>query len=104
MKRLFVDLEETLHERGAATVLCAGDLKSAKELLSTHSDIDLVFLDMQLPDGSGLDLARQLLEEKIPVVVTTGYGDNDLANIPFISKPYQEEDLLSVVKDVLMAE
>jgi two-component system, response regulator PdtaR len=99
-----LDMEETLLARGAHVVLGAGDLKSAKEQLATHNDIDLVFLDIQLPDGSGLELARELHQQKIPVVVTTGYVTNDLANIPFIAKPYKEDDLVSVMRALIAVE
>ena len=44
-------------------------------------DVDLVFLDLSLPDSEGLDTLRRILEQdpEIPVVVLTGTGDGAIA-------------------------
>jgi two-component system cell cycle sensor histidine kinase/response regulator CckA len=46
-----------------------------------HSSFDLVLLDQRLPDMSGLDLLQALGSEGIttPVLMVTGYGDEQLA-------------------------
>jgi len=45
----------------SASVLQAGDLRNAQALLQLHPDIDLLLLDLQLPDGDGLAALPDLL-------------------------------------------
>jgi CheY-like chemotaxis protein len=44
-------------------------------------EVDMVFLDLSLPDSEGLDTLRRILEQDpgIPVVVLTGTGDSAVA-------------------------
>jgi DNA-binding NtrC family response regulator len=44
-------------------------------------EVDMVFLDLSLPDSEGLDTLRRILEQDpgIPVVVLTGSGDSAVA-------------------------
>jgi DNA-binding response OmpR family regulator len=52
-----------------ANILHAPTLKSARELLAKRH-IDLILLDITLPDGSGLSLLDTLKEdEKTPVII-----------------------------------
>ena len=56
--------------------LCAYTLREGLEMASTEP-FDVVFLDVQLPDGNGLDIVSRL--EKLPsapeIIIITGYGD-----------------------------
>lgn len=61
-------------------VQVAGDVATALELASAHS-FDLLLSDLGLPDGSGLDLMRELRAKglKLPGIALSGYGqDSDL--------------------------
>lgn len=60
---------------GEAVFACAYTLEEAEAAL-TASSIDLVILDINLPDGSGLDLLRRLRQHsEVPVLLLTA---NDL--------------------------
>lgn len=58
----------------------AGSLSEARRILST-SPIDLVFLDLSLPDSFGLDsyTGLQAYTQHIPVILLTGLSDTKLA-------------------------
>ncbi|MDQ7834932.1 MAG: sigma-54 dependent transcriptional regulator [Humidesulfovibrio sp.] len=60
----------------------ARDLAQAEALLS-ESDFDVVFLDVRLPDGSGLDLAPRIkdLASAPELIIMTGLGDPDGAEL-----------------------
>ena len=55
--------------------------KDAIKLINDESDIDIVLTDLRLPDGSGLDLVKEIRKLKSPpaVVLVTGQGDEQIA-------------------------
>ncbi len=59
----------------------ATTLAEARERLEEAENFDLILIDFQLPDGSGLDLMREIRERelKVAVVALTGQGDESLA-------------------------
>ena len=61
-------------------VVHASQLASAKEILS-GGGIDLVFLDLSLPDGYGLEsyLALQSYARQVPIILLTGLTDKGIA-------------------------
>ena len=94
-----------------AEVIDAGTLATARVQL-TNEDVDLVLLDMNLPDGNGLALARELASgggvptgRKRPVVVavTASVLPQDRAAAieagcdGFLDKPYAAADLVAIV-------
>ncbi|HET9517520.1 MAG TPA: response regulator [Actinoplanes sp.] len=95
-----------------AQVVDASSLAAARDQLDL-GDIDLVLLDMNLPDGHGLELARELAQrspaEPRPVViaVTASVLPDDRAAAMaagcdgFVDKPYAAADLVAVVAEHL---
>ncbi|MCI5055393.1 MAG: sigma-54 dependent transcriptional regulator [Flavobacteriales bacterium] len=74
---------------------------------------DLILTDVKLPDGSGIDLLKQIkkLHFETPVILITGYGDLKLAvsamklgAADFITKPIQHEELLLKIKSLTSEE
>ena len=97
-----------------AEVFDAGSLAAARQQLRDE-DVDLVLLDMNLPDGNGLTLARELVTEGPPpgrrrpavVAVTASVLPQDRAAAiaagcdGFLDKPYAAAELVAVVADHL---
>ncbi|MEI8279938.1 MAG: LytTR family DNA-binding domain-containing protein [Bacteroidota bacterium] len=72
-------------------------IAAAKEWFANHDMPDLVFMDIHLADGSGLDLLKM---EKIecPVVFVTAYDEYAIQafkanSIDYLLKPIKKEDL-----------
>ncbi|MFF2886379.1 response regulator [Paenibacillus sp. NPDC057967] len=70
-----------------------------------QNDVDIVFLDIHLPEISGLELAEQLLEKKpyLSIVFVTAYDDYavrafELDALDYIVKPVLKERLLKTIK------
>ena len=86
---LIVDDDETMRyslsqivRRKGHTAIVA---RSCREALSQAEQvgIDLVFLDVRLPDGNGLELLPRLVRsaQRPEVIIITGYGDPDGAEL-----------------------
>ena len=58
----------------------AGTLKEGRQHIN-NGDGDVIILDVQLPDGYGLDFLTEIatLPQKPPVILITGYGDIEMA-------------------------
>ncbi len=61
-------------------VLLAEDLAQAREVIQQGA-ADIILLDVQLPDGYGPDLLREVarLPARPPIILITAYGDIDMA-------------------------
>jgi CheY-like chemotaxis protein len=94
----------------ASTLLEAPDLATARQVLSSKP-VDLVLLDVRLPDGNGLDLARDIRQGDDPrpeVIVMSASvlpSERDAAletgACAFLSKPYAPSDLVALVAKTL---
>lgn len=80
-----------------------------RALEEVHSNtIDVVFLDIQLADESGLDLAQKLqdLDYKPAIVFATAFDEYalnafELQAIDYILKPYDEDRILKTVEKII---
>src|SRR5271157_390367 len=61
-------------------VICADTLEAGRERLA-QGGIDLVLLDLSLPDSQGMDTFRSIhgLAPHLPIVILTGLDDQDVA-------------------------
>jgi len=92
----------------------AASVKEAKAIFSRKSHIvDLVFSDMVLSDGNGIDLFASLQQEApgLRVLFTTGYADErarwrliEEQGWSCLMKPYTRQTLLSAVEEALHAD
>jgi DNA-binding NtrC family response regulator len=97
-------LSEWLKQLGFGPIESGGTLAGAQAVLRERS-FDLVLLDLQLPDGNGLELLKQLEEHPdAEVVVITGHGTIDSAidamrggAIDYLTKPVDLRRLQKIV-------
>ena len=100
-------LAEALDREGFDTRV-AGSVADAIEQ-ATEELPDLVLLDVELPDGSGYDVARTLRESsKVPIIMLTARGEEtdrivglELGADDYIAKPFSPRELVLRVKAVL---
>jgi DNA-binding NarL/FixJ family response regulator len=118
---LLVDDEPGLREAVQAyleesdfTVKTAGTAQSAWEILDNYVP-DLVITDIMMPQVDGYKFLKQLREDprfrKLPVVFLTARGMTkdriqgyDAGCNAYLSKPFDPEELVSIVKNLLKRE
>ncbi len=99
-------LKEYLQEEGFS-VLAAGGEREALRVLGSEP-VDLVLLDITLPDGDGFSVCRATKESGLPVIFLTASGDEDsvvrgldMGAEDYISKPFRPRELVSRIRSVL---
>ena len=89
----------------------AEDLQQALKKLQLELP-DLITLDLNLPDGSGMDVLKQarLIQPNLPVIIITAFGVVDVAvqalkmgAYDFIEKPINFEKLENSIRNALEA-
>ena len=87
------------------SVLEAGNLKQGLEIYN-ESHPDIVILDVNLPDGSGLYYARKFKTEKNIVIFISADNDKltegfkELGANGFLKKPFVISELLEIINQV----
>lgn len=97
-------------EEGGFSVLEAADGAEAVEVVSTHQDVDVVLLDLEMPRMHGAETfdALRALRPGLPVLLSTGYGDQvrmdrfrGVGLAGTLEKPYAVSQLLAAVRAAL---
>lgn len=117
MKRiLMIEDDETIRlglkyylEQENFEVYESGTCHDSLIILSEHNDIDLILLDLNLPDGNGFDLFEKMKEKQdIPVIFLTANDLEvsvvrglDMGADDYITKPFKARELISRIKNVL---
>lgn len=85
------------------------DIKSAVEYLNNNR-VEVVILDVLLPDGNGFDLYKSVIRDKgIPVIFLTACDDEDdvikglnLGADDYMIKPFSTKELLVRVNKIIL--
>ena len=103
-------LAESIIEALGYRILSAANAREAIALLEQDEPIDILFTDINLPDGpdaiDGLGLARKAVElcPGLRVIYTTGHGQTDgmtalfVEDATFLPKPYTVKQLTEAVR------
>jgi DNA-binding response OmpR family regulator len=115
IKILLVEDDESLSrgvafklEREGFTVLTAGSVREARELFNKHK-VDLVVLDVALPDGDGFQFCREIRKRSDVFIIFLTACDQevdivmgyDMGADNYITKPFSVSVMVSKIKAVL---
>lgn len=89
----------------AATI---DNIEDAAEFLASDPEIDLIFLDIHLSDGSSFEIFREVKVD-IPVIFTTAYDQYairafEVNSIDYLLKPIRKEKLQQAIEKFLRLE
>ena len=96
-----------LKEAGYTSFEIAQSVKEAIEKLNSYKP-DILVLDIKLPDGYGLQVAKEALSEENPpaIIFTTAYQDYaveafKLNAVDYLLKPFTKEEFLSALEKAI---
>ena len=101
-------VSRSLEDEGYA-VQVAGSVRETRQMLD-HDMPDVAILDLKLPDGTGLELLREIkrVQPEVGVIMMTAFGELETAveamsagAFWFVKKPFQNEELLALVARAL---
>ncbi|MEG6508668.1 response regulator transcription factor [Methyloligella sp. 2.7D] len=90
-------------------VLLAASRRELEERLETHR-VDLMVLDVMLPDGSGLDICRDLRARRstVPIILLTALKEDvdriiglEIGADDYMGKPFNPRELIARIRAVL---
>ena len=108
------DIRKTLEynlSREGYDVISTSSLAEGRNSLESNS-FSLILLDLMLPDGSGLDLCREIKSDKIfssiPIIILTAKDDEvdkvvgfELGADDYVTKPFSVRELILRIKAIL---
>ena len=96
------DAEYLLGDAGYVVVGTVDKVVEAIRLIGDGSAVDLVLADVNLADGSGMDVARAARAVDVPVMFVTGQrpAEANTVAVACLSKPYAQRDLLAAIEAV----
>lgn len=85
-------------------------IKDTKEYLHSNTNIDLIILDITLPDGNGFDLFVNTIKNlKIPTIFLTAKDEEDdivkgldIGAEDYITKPFSTREVIARINRILL--
>lgn len=88
---------------GIEVVETCYDANEALAALDRHDDVDIMFLDINMPDMSGMELARRLTPGRPLVIFTTAYSEYAIEGfkveaVDYLTKPFSYDEFAASVE------
>jgi excisionase family DNA binding protein len=107
-KLIAMDIKKIVTSEGHDVITVQSGIEASRAI--EDSNIDLVFLDLVLPDITGVEVLKQIKKAKsgLPVVIITGYPDSEIMNqalelgpISVLKKPFSRDQIRDLLKILL---
>lgn len=104
---IIIGLKYSLEQEGFMIISAKG--KKETEEIIVNEEVDLVLLDVTLPDGNGFDICKFIKDRlDIPVIFLTAQEEEtsvviglDLGADDYVVKPFRTRELISRINSVL---
>ena len=102
-------MSRIFHERGHQVIVSRSGKEGLKKFMD-RKDIDLVFLDIKLPDLNGFDVLEQIKRASpdTNVIIITAFGSPEARQqalvrgaVAFLDKPIQIDEMTRLADEVL---
>ena len=116
-KALVIDDSSLIHKMfklmlPSTTVVCALDGREALQKLAAEPDVDLIFLDINMPNMNGLEFLAQVKADaalaQIPVIIvsTEGKEEDTIRGLragaaAYVKKPFRNDALQDLIRKVM---
>jgi PAS domain S-box-containing protein len=103
-------LIEEIIEENSITILSAGNGNEAIERVKTRPGIDIILMDLKMPELDGYEATRQIkqINPDIPIIAQTAFASNsdrkkalEAGCDEYITKPISRNELIRTVKSLL---
>jgi excisionase family DNA binding protein len=107
-KLIAMDIKKIITSEGHDVITTQSGVEASRVI--EDSNIDLVFLDLVLPDINGVEVLKEIKKAKsdLPVVIITGYPDSEIMNqaldlgpISVLKKPFNRDQIRDLLKILL---
>lgn len=101
---------ESLNDAGYITIAAYNGLEALNIYKTEHQNIDIVLVDMLMPNMNGPQLLEKMFEinPALKAIIVSGFTGNlefkDIIKnkkLPFLQKPYEEKNLLKIIEQQL---
>ncbi|MBN1287803.1 MAG: response regulator [Anaerolineae bacterium] len=103
-----------LNRIGAQTLQAKNGVRGLEILMDATAPIDLIILDLMLPDIDGFELLRRIREQArfdtVPIIILSARADPDSVRYGldhgadgYITKPYIANNLIDRIKELISA-
>lgn len=104
---IIMGLKYSLEQENIKVIIAQNVIETKQKL--NQEKIDLVLLDVSLPDGNGFDICKEIKQKQdIPVIFLTAQDEEtsvvfglDLGADDYITKPFRTRELISRINSVL---
>ena len=104
-------MELILASTNCKLIKIPGAIEGLKILNENQENIDLIFLDLMIPDMHGLNVLKKIKQDPktkhIPVIIQSGLSNNEekqkclkLGAASFITKPYNAKDIIAEISKI----
>ena len=90
---------------GIPNVCVSGSTDAARRIVAGRQ-IGLAVMDIHLGKETSFELIRELLQQHVPLMIVSGYGEDivipdDLVSVPVLTKPIADQDLKFTLAQLL---
>lgn len=104
---IIMGLKYSLEQENIKVLIAKNAIETRQKL--NQEKIDLILLDVSLPDGNGFDICKEIKQKQdIPVIFLTAQDEEtsvifglDLGADDYITKPFRTRELISRINSVL---